>query len=110
MYSYYALAALGPSVQKYLWWKKYITQLQLWQFVLYGIYGFTFFFFQKNYPIFWLYFAMTQPPLFFWMFYDFYMKAYKAKITSQKMKVVAATKKDQTKIEQKDEEEDKKTN
>lgn len=29
MYSYYALAALGPSVSKYLWWKKYLTIIQL---------------------------------------------------------------------------------
>lgn len=34
MYSYYALAALGPGIQKYLWWKRYITQLQL-VFILY---------------------------------------------------------------------------
>ncbi|XP_061728845.1 elongation of very long chain fatty acids protein 7-like [Cydia pomonella] len=29
MYGYYSLAALGPSVAKYLTWKKYITSLQL---------------------------------------------------------------------------------
>ena len=29
MYTYYMLAALGPSVQKYLWWKKHVTTLQL---------------------------------------------------------------------------------
>lgn len=29
MYSYYALSCLGPHVQKYLWWKKHITHLQL---------------------------------------------------------------------------------
>jgi hypothetical protein len=29
MYTYYLLAALGPTVQKYLWWKKYITSLQM---------------------------------------------------------------------------------
>jgi elongation of very long chain fatty acids protein 7 len=29
MYSYYLLAALGPEVQKYLWWKKHITTLQM---------------------------------------------------------------------------------
>ena len=29
MYTYYLLAALGPTVQKYLWWKKYITTLQM---------------------------------------------------------------------------------
>lgn len=34
MYSYYGLAALGPDYQKYLWWKKYLTMLQLVQFVL----------------------------------------------------------------------------
>ncbi|CAH1786503.1 unnamed protein product [Owenia fusiformis] len=32
MYSYYLLSALGPAVQKYLWWKKYMTVLQLAQF------------------------------------------------------------------------------
>jgi len=34
MYMYYGLAALGPGVQKYLWWKKYITILQIGQFVI----------------------------------------------------------------------------
>ncbi|XP_065893144.1 very long chain fatty acid elongase 7-like isoform X2 [Dysidea avara] len=29
MYSYYFLSGLGPQVQKYLWWKKYITVMQL---------------------------------------------------------------------------------
>lgn len=33
MYAYYAISALGPSYQKYLWWKKYLTRLQLVQFV-----------------------------------------------------------------------------
>nr|XP_018902304.1 PREDICTED: elongation of very long chain fatty acids protein 4-like [Bemisia tabaci] len=34
MYSYYFLAALGPSVQKYLFWKRYITKLQIVQFLM----------------------------------------------------------------------------
>ena len=29
MYIYYGLAAMGPSVQPYLWWKKYLTKLQV---------------------------------------------------------------------------------
>lgn len=29
MYAYYGLAALGPKVSKYLWWKKYLTILQM---------------------------------------------------------------------------------
>lgn len=29
MYTYYMLAAMGPKVQKYLWWKKYLTVMQM---------------------------------------------------------------------------------
>lgn len=29
MYAYYLLSALGPQMQKYLWWKKYITNMQM---------------------------------------------------------------------------------
>lgn len=29
MYSYYGLSTLGPAVTKYLWWKKYLTIIQL---------------------------------------------------------------------------------
>ncbi|XP_059224364.1 elongation of very long chain fatty acids protein 4-like [Stomoxys calcitrans] len=32
MYTYYGLSACGPAVQKYLWWKKYLTAIQLVQF------------------------------------------------------------------------------
>lgn len=32
MYSYYALAAMGDFVKPFLWWKKYLTILQLLQF------------------------------------------------------------------------------
>ncbi|XP_037299370.1 elongation of very long chain fatty acids protein 7-like [Manduca sexta] len=34
MYGYYFLAGLGPQYQKYLWWKKYLTSLQLIQFCI----------------------------------------------------------------------------
>nr|XP_039255418.1 elongation of very long chain fatty acids protein 4-like [Styela clava] len=34
MYSYYGIAAIGPHMQKYLWWKKYLTKLQLIQFFI----------------------------------------------------------------------------
>ena len=29
MYSYYCLSACGPAVRRFLWWKKYLTMLQL---------------------------------------------------------------------------------
>lgn len=32
MYSYYLFAAMGPQFQKYLWWKKYLTALQMVKF------------------------------------------------------------------------------
>ncbi|KAK7100607.1 very long chain fatty acid elongase 4-like [Littorina saxatilis] len=34
MYLYYGLAAMGPHMQKYLWWKRYLTMMQISQFVL----------------------------------------------------------------------------
>ncbi|KAJ6633940.1 Elongation of very long chain fatty acids protein 7 [Pseudolycoriella hygida] len=34
MYFYYFLAALGPAYKKYLWWKKYLTVMQIVQFVV----------------------------------------------------------------------------
>ncbi|NXH09762.1 ELOV4 protein, partial [Bucco capensis] len=33
MYGYYALASLGPQMHHYLWWKRYLTIMQLCQFV-----------------------------------------------------------------------------
>ncbi len=100
MYSYYALSSFGPKIQQFLWWKKYITQIQLLQFALLCTYGVFVFIFQQNYPpiAFWLgmdsktksikvqkiinnflfYFiiATAQPPLFLIMFANFYFKAY----------------------------------
>ncbi|KAM7356752.1 very long chain fatty acid elongase 4-like isoform 1-T1 [Cochliomyia hominivorax] len=32
MYTYYGLSACGPLIKKYLWWKKYLTAIQLIQF------------------------------------------------------------------------------
>ncbi|XP_068717450.1 very long chain fatty acid elongase 4-like isoform X2 [Montipora capricornis] len=38
MYAYYCLSAIGPQMRPYLWWKRYITKLQLTQFVIVVIY------------------------------------------------------------------------
>lgn len=37
MYLYYGLSTLGPAVRPYLWWKPYLTQLQIFQLVLVAI-------------------------------------------------------------------------
>lgn len=34
MYAYYGLATFGPKIQKYLWWKRYLTTMQISQFAL----------------------------------------------------------------------------
>ncbi|KAI7809317.1 hypothetical protein IRJ41_005034 [Triplophysa rosa] len=39
MYMYYGLAALGPQMQKYLSWKRYLTCLQLLQFFIVTIHS-----------------------------------------------------------------------
>lgn len=40
MYAYYLLAAMGPEIQKYLWWKKYLTTLQMTQFIVVMVHSF----------------------------------------------------------------------
>ncbi len=50
MYTYYALAALGPKWQSCLWWKKYITLIQLTQFIFLTIHGSLFLIYQTGYP------------------------------------------------------------
>merc|ERR1712051_1128604 len=39
MYFYYLMSAMGPSVQKYLWWKRYLTTMQLGQFVTFFVHA-----------------------------------------------------------------------
>lgn len=58
MYCYYALAAFGPKIQKYLWWKKYITQLQLTQFAIFISYGILLAFKQTGYPVIWFWIGL----------------------------------------------------
>lgn len=84
MYFYYLLAVLGPSVQKYLWWKKYITALQLVQFVLNIAYLiFTVVADCDLNPKLSMMFG-TNACIYIYLFSDFYIKAYTKK--SQKLK------------------------
>ncbi|XP_061844792.1 elongation of very long chain fatty acids protein 4-like [Colius striatus] len=39
MYGYYALASLGPRMHHYLWWKRYLTIMQLCQFLAIAIHS-----------------------------------------------------------------------
>ena len=77
MYSYYLIAGLGPQYQKYLWWKAYVTKLQLAQFVLVLIHSAQLLISNDcNYPIFLAYLIIAQAIIFFALFSNFYIKAY----------------------------------
>ena len=85
MYSYYALSAFGPSIQPYLWWKKYITQVQITQFVIFIGYSLVLGKLQTGYPSTWFWIGFIQSPIFFYMFTDFYIQSYRKSKASRKM-------------------------
>lgn len=79
MYTYYLLATFGPSIQPYLWWKRYLTSLQIAQFVLILIQlasipltGDE----KCQYPLGFLYVAFAGAILFLWLFYTYYVDTY----------------------------------
>lgn len=104
MYTYYMLAAMGPKVQKYLWWKKYLTVLQMVciclsalylhfltikpliylflqiQFILVMVHAFQLLFKNDcNYPIAFAYFIGAHAVMFYFLFSGFYKQAYTKK-------------------------------
>lgn len=76
MYSYYFLSALGPSVQKYLWWKKYLTRLQIAQFIILTIHVSIPLFHDCGYPMILTLLAASQGLLGLVLFINFYINAY----------------------------------
>ncbi|CAB3377392.1 very long chain fatty acid elongase AAEL008004-like [Cloeon dipterum] len=76
MYSYYLLAAFGPEVQKYLWWKKYITTMQLVQFCIVFVHCAQLLVYECNYPKSIIVALCANAIIFFYMFADFFKKNY----------------------------------
>ncbi|KAG8234217.1 hypothetical protein J437_LFUL013814 [Ladona fulva] len=76
MYSYYLLAAMGPEYSKYLWWKKYLTSIQMMQFALVFIHSAQVFFISCSYPRIVAAFLLLHSSIFFGLFMDFYCTAY----------------------------------
>ncbi|XP_063223538.1 very long chain fatty acid elongase 7-like isoform X2 [Bacillus rossius redtenbacheri] len=76
MYFYYMLAALGPSFHKYLWWKPYITILQMAQFIMVMIYTSSIIIFNDKLPTILSYFFLANAAFFAYLFSDFYKKTY----------------------------------
>ncbi|XP_021363340.1 elongation of very long chain fatty acids protein 1-like [Mizuhopecten yessoensis] len=81
MYMYYFLSAGGPAIQKYLWWKKYITTIQIAQFILVICHTLSTFLFVQDcdYPSLAVKLVLFYNFLFLCLFMDFYIKTYKRK-------------------------------
>ncbi|GFT43131.1 elongation of very long chain fatty acids protein 4 [Nephila pilipes] len=78
MYTYYGLAAMGPEVQKKLWWKEHLTKLQMVQFVVIIVFVIVII------PLsgckttqHGIYIEITFAAIFLGLFYNFYLKTYK---------------------------------
>ncbi|KAL8596025.1 hypothetical protein ACOMHN_021065 [Nucella lapillus] len=79
MYTYYGLSAMGPAFSRFLWWKKYMTSLQITQFMLVTVHSAQLLFIDCNYPIFFVYWIGFYAVIFLVMFMHFYIKTYRAK-------------------------------
>ncbi|CAM4717850.1 hypothetical protein PO909_018578 [Leuciscus waleckii] len=78
MYTYYGLSALGPTFQKFLWWKKHLTSIQLIQFVIVTIHISQYYFMKEcpyPYPIF-IYLITLYGVVFLLLFLNFWYHAY----------------------------------
>jgi elongation of very long chain fatty acids protein 4 len=76
MYTYYALSCLGPSVQKYLWWKRHITHIQLLQFSLAIIHCMHSLYIDCNFPKWMHYTLIGYATSFIILFTNFYLHTY----------------------------------
>ncbi|XP_053685580.1 elongation of very long chain fatty acids protein 7 [Sabethes cyaneus] len=83
MYAYYMLAAMGPKVQKYLWWKRYLTVMQIIQFII-VFYHTIQVQFQPScgYPKSIAALLTLNAALFIYMFSTFYVRSYLRKVSS----------------------------
>ncbi|XP_015607877.1 elongation of very long chain fatty acids protein AAEL008004 [Cephus cinctus] len=76
MYGYYMLSAMGPEYQKYLWWKKHLTTVQLVQFFLVFVHSAQALVFDCGYPKLIAALLLLHSAIFFALFSDFYRRAY----------------------------------
>ncbi|XP_033335532.1 very long chain fatty acid elongase AAEL008004 [Megalopta genalis] len=76
MYLYYLVSAMGPEYQKYLWWKKHLTTVQLVQFFLVFVHSAQALIFDCGYPKLVATLLLIHSTVFFALFSDFYRRAY----------------------------------
>lgn len=79
MYTYYLLAAMGPKVQPFLWWKKYLTAFQMLQFIAIMVHAFQLLFIECNYPKAFVWWIGLHAVMFLFLFKEFYQQSYQQK-------------------------------
>lgn len=77
MYFYYMVSAMGPRYHKYIWWKKYLTTLQIVQFIMIMTHQFQLLFTECNYPKSFMVWIGLHGVLFLFLFSDFYRASYR---------------------------------
>ncbi|XP_063230861.1 very long chain fatty acid elongase 7 [Bacillus rossius redtenbacheri] len=76
MYFYYLMAAMGPQYHKYLWWKKYITTLQMTQFCIAFLHSSQLVLYDCGFPRWSVFFTLPNAIFFYYLFSDFYCREY----------------------------------
>ncbi|CAN8005035.1 unnamed protein product, partial [Ixodes hexagonus] len=76
MYGYYFLSSLGPGIGKYLWWKKYLTGLQIFQIVFLTLHSCIPLVYECGYPRALILFALPQSLMGLGLFINFYIHSY----------------------------------
>ncbi|KAG1658195.1 Elongation of very long chain fatty acids protein 4 [Nymphon striatum] len=85
MYLYYGLSAFGPRIQKYLWWKRYLTIIQLTQFTAALIAGVYAIIMDCKFPLWMQYALVLYMCSFIILFGNFYWKEYVNKKENDKV-------------------------
>jgi len=81
MYTYYLLAAMGPRYQKYLWWKKHLTTMQMIQFVTVFFHSVQVLFNGCNFPKIIAYAMCFNSLMFLGLFSNFYVQVRRGSAT-----------------------------
>lgn len=77
MYFYYMVSAMGPRYQRYVWWKKYLTGLQMAQFVAILVHQLQLLFVDCDYPKAFVLWIALHGVMFLVLFSDFYRYSYR---------------------------------
>jgi elongation of very long chain fatty acids protein 7 len=84
MYFYYFLSSFGDTFRPYLGWKKYLTAMQMIQFLMIMVHSSQLLFIKCDFPIGWCYWGCSYLVVFLIFFGNFYIKSYSKKSKDSK--------------------------